>query len=36
MAYGGFNYLVRRTALHKVLRDKALNSPKNLKYGGYR
>ena len=35
MAYGDFKDLARRTASDKVLRDKAFNIPKNLKYDGY-
>ena len=35
MAYGDFKGLPRRTASGKVLRDKALNIAKNLKYDGY-
>ena len=35
MAYGDFNDLARRTASDKVLRDKAFNIAKNLKYDGY-
>ena len=35
MAYEGFNYLARRTASHKILRDKAFNIAKNPKYDGY-
>ena len=32
MAYGDFKDIARRTASDKVLRDKALNIAKNLKY----
>ena len=35
MAYGDFKDLARRTAVDKVLRDKAFNIAKNLKYDGY-
>ena len=35
MAYGDFKDLARRTASYKVLRDKAFNIAKNLKYDGY-
>ena len=35
MAYGDFKDLARRTASDKVLRDKAFNIAKNLKYYGY-
>ena len=35
MAYGGFKDLAKRTASDKVLRDKAFNIAKNLKYDGY-
>ena len=35
MAYGDFKDLQRRTASDKVLRDKAFNFAKNLKYDGY-
>ena len=35
MAYGGFKDLARRTASHKILRDKAFNIAKNPKYDGY-
>ena len=35
MAYGDFKDLKRRTASHKLLRDKAFNIAKNLKYDGY-
>ena len=35
MAYGDFKDLKRRTASDKVLRDKAFNIAKNLKYDGY-
>ena len=35
MAYGDFSDLARRTAYDKVLRDKAFNIAKNLKYDGY-
>ena len=35
MAYGDFKDLARRTASGKVLRDKAFNIAKNLKYDGY-
>ena len=36
MAYGDFKDLKRRTASDKILRDKAFNIAKNLKYDGYR
>ena len=35
MAYGGFKDLKKRAAAGKVLRDKAFNIAKNLKYDGY-
>ena len=35
MAYGDFKDLKRRTDSDKILRDKAFNIPKNLKYDGY-
>ena len=35
MAYGDFRDLKRRTAPDKVLRDKAFNIAKNLKYDEY-
>ena len=35
MAYGDFKDLTRRTASDKILRDKAFNIDKNLKYDGY-
>ena len=35
MAYGDFKDLARRTASDKILRDKAFNIAKNLKYDGY-
>ena len=35
MAYGDFKDLIRRTASYKILRDKACNIAKNLKYDGY-
>ena len=35
MAYGDLKDLGRRTASDKVLRDKAFNIAKNLKYDGY-
>ena len=35
MAYGDFKYLTRITASDKILRDKAFNIAKNLKYNGY-
>ena len=35
MAYGYFKDLIRRTASDKILRDKAFNIAKNLKYDGY-
>ena len=35
MAYGDFKDLARRTALDKVLRDKAFNIAKTPKYDGY-
>ena len=35
MAHGDFKDLKRRTASHKVLRDKAFNIAKNPKYDGY-
>ena len=35
MRYGDFKDLKRRTASDKVLRDKAFNIAKNLKYDGY-
>ena len=36
MAYGDFEDLKRRTFSDKVLRDKAFNIAKNLKYDGYK
>ena len=35
IAYGDFKDLTRRTASDKILRDKAFNNAKNLKYDGY-
>ena len=35
MPYGDFKDLARRTASDKVLRDKAFNIAKNIKYDGY-
>ena len=35
MAYGDFKDLTRRTASDKILRDKAFNVAKNLRYDGY-
>ena len=35
MAYGDFKDLKRRTAADKVLRDKAFNIAKDIKYDGY-
>ena len=35
MAYGYFKDLTRRRASEKILRDKAFNIAKNLKYDGY-
>ena len=35
IVYGDFKDLNRRTAAHKVLRDKALDIAKNPKYDGY-
>ena len=35
MAYGNFKDLIRRTASDKVLKDKAFEIAKNLKYDGY-
>ena len=35
MAYGDFKDLTRRTACHKILRHKAFNVAKNLKYDRY-
>ena len=35
MAYREFNNLTRRTASDKILRDKAFDITKNLKYDGY-
>ena len=35
MAYGDFKDIKRRIASDKVLRDKAFNVAKNLKYDGY-
>ena len=35
MVYGDFKDLARRTALDKLLRDKAFNITKNRKYDGY-
>ena len=34
MAYRNFQYLTRRAASDKILRDKALNIAKNPKYDG--
>ena len=34
MVYGDLKYLNRKTAADKVLRDKAFNIAKNLKYDG--
>ena len=36
MAYGDFKELNRRTAADQVLRDKAFNIAKSLKYDGYK
>ena len=36
MAYGDFKVLTGRTTANKVLRDKAFNIAKNLKYDGYK
>ena len=36
MAYRDFKDFTRRTASHKILRDKAYNIAKNAKYDGYR
>ena len=36
MAYGDFKDLAKRTASDKILRDKAFNIAKNLKYDEYR
>ena len=36
MAYGDFENLTRGTGSDKILRDKAFNFAKNLKYDGYR
>ena len=35
MTYGDFQDLARRTTSNKVLRDKAFNTTKNLKYNEY-
>ena len=35
MAYGDFKDLARRTVSDKVLRDKAFDIAKNIKYDGY-
>ena len=35
MAYVGFKDLARTTSSHKILRDKAFNIAKNLKYDGF-
>ena len=35
MAYGDFKDLTRRTASDKILRDKASNIAKDVKYDGY-
>ena len=35
MAYGDFKNLTRRTTAGKILRDKAFNIAKNLKYDEY-
>ena len=35
MAYGDFKDLTTRTVSDKILRDKAFNIDKNLKYDGY-
>ena len=35
MAYGDFKDLTKRTAADKVLRNKAFNIAKDLKYDGY-
>ena len=35
MAYGDFKDLTRRTVSDKILRDKAFDIAKNLKYDGY-
>ena len=35
MTYGDFIDLTRRTTYDKILRDKAFNITKNLKYDGY-
>ena len=35
MAYEDFEILTRRTASDKILRDKAFNIAKHLKYDGY-
>ena len=35
MAYGDFKDLTRRTTSEKILREKAFNITKNLKYDGY-
>ena len=35
MVYGDFKDLTKRTASDKILRDKAFNIAKNLKYDGY-
>ena len=36
MAYGDFKDLAKRTASDKVVRDKAFNTAKNVKYDGYK
>ena len=35
MAYGNFKNLTRRTASHKILRDKVFSIAKNPNYDGY-
>ena len=35
MAFGDFKDLTRRIASNKILRDKAINIVKNIKYHGY-
>ena len=35
MAYGDFKDLTRKTTSEKILREKAFNITKNLKYDGY-
>ena len=35
MAFGDFKDLTRRIASNKILRDKAINTVKNIKYHGY-